>query len=95
MFNLRINKTCMILGISENDTHYLFSVKDNGPGISPKHHDKIFNIFEVMALKDKNGQRGNGIGLASVKKIVEKCRGEIKVESELGKGSNFMFSLAK
>jgi signal transduction histidine kinase len=48
-----------------------------------------------MALKDKNGQRGNGIGLASVKKIVEKCRGEIKVESELGKGSNFMFSIAK
>ena len=48
-----------------------------------------------VALKDKNGQRGNGIGLASVKKIVEKCRGEIKVESELGKGANFMFSLAK
>ena len=83
------------LGVSENDTHYLFSVKDNGPGIAPKHHDKIFNIFEVMALKDKNGQRGNGIGLASVKKIVEKCRGEIKVESEIGKGANFMFSLAK
>jgi signal transduction histidine kinase len=83
------------LAVAENDTHYLFSVKDNGPGIAPKHHDKIFNIFEVMALKDKNGQRGNGIGLASVKKIVEKCKGEIKVESDLGKGSNFIFSLAK
>lgn len=83
------------LGISENASHYNFYVQDNGPGIDPKFHDRIFNIFEILAPNDKYGQTGNGIGLATVKKIVGKSGGTIKVESELGKGAKFMFTLEK
>lgn len=89
------NVTEIELGISENDTHYSFYVQDNGPGIDPKYHDRIFNIFEIVTAEDKFGQAGNGIGLATVKKIVVKSGGSIKVESELGKGARFEFTLEK
>lgn len=83
------------IGVSENDTNYEFFVQDNGPGIVPDHQEKIFGIFKVLAAKDKFGQNGNGIGLATVKKIVEKMGGSIKVESEIGKGAKFIFTLEK
>jgi signal transduction histidine kinase len=83
------------MGISETDTHYHFYVSDNGPGIAKDYQHKIFNIFEKLAVKDKFGRRGNGIGLATVKKIVEKLGGTIGVESELGKGAKFIFTLEK
>lgn len=83
------------LGVSESDTHFLFYVKDNGPGIETIHQERIFKIFEKLAATDKFGVRGNGIGLATVKKIVEKLGGVIKVESDLGKGAKFIFSLEK
>jgi|TARA_R100000935_G_scaffold21946_1_gene40666 signal transduction histidine kinase len=83
------------LGVSESDTHFLFYVKDNGPGIETIHQERIFKIFEKLATTDKFGVRGNGIGLATVKKIVEKLGGAIRVESELGKGAKFIFSLEK
>jgi len=83
------------LGISESDTHYLIHIKDNGPGIAPKYQEKIFKIFEKIAATDKFGRRGNGIGLATVKKLIEKLGGSISVESEMGKGSKFVFSLEK
>lgn len=83
------------LGISENASHYKFYVLDNGPGIDPNFHDRIFNIFEILAPNDKYGQTGNGIGLATVKKIVGKSGGTIKVESDSGKGAKFMFTLEK
>ena len=83
------------IGVSECDVNYEFYVQDNGPGIAPDHQEKIFRIFEVIAEKDKFGQSGNGIGLATVKKIVEKSGGSIQVESELGKGAEFQFTLQK
>jgi signal transduction histidine kinase len=83
------------LGVSESDTHFLFYVKDNGPGIETIHQERIFKIFEKLAATDKFGVRGNGIGLATVKKIVEKLGGAIRVESDLGKGAKFIFSLER
>ena len=83
------------IGVSENDAYYEFYVKDNGIGIALDNQKKIFNIFEVTAIKDKFGQYGNGIGLATVKKIVEKSGGTIRVESVLGEGSKFIFTLEK
>ncbi|MBM1107431.1 GAF domain-containing protein [Aurantibacter crassamenti] len=88
-------KVAIELGVSESETHYKFYVKDNGPGISSAHHDKIFQIFKIMTIKDKFGITGNGIGLATVKKIVEKSGGEINVESEKGNGAKFIFTLKK
>ncbi len=83
------------IGVSEDTNHYHFYVKDNGQGIAKEHQETIFKIFEIVAEKDKFGQTGNGIGLATVKKIVEKLGGSVRMESEVGIGSKFMFTLAK
>ena len=81
--------------VSENQSHYLFIVKDNGPGIDKKYHDTIFNLFQNTSVVDQFGNIGNGIGLATVKKIIEKLGGEIHLESEEGNGAEFHFSISK
>lgn len=81
--------------ITEENNFYKFSVNDNGPGILPEHHDKIFEIFSTVSKSDKFGDRGNGIGLATVKKLVELLNGKISVESEIGKSTNFIFTIEK
>jgi signal transduction histidine kinase len=83
------------IGLLDLDKHYQFYVQDNGLGIDERFHGKIFDIFETIASTDKYGRPGNGIGLATVKKIVEKSGGSIWVESELGKGSKFIFTIEK
>lgn len=83
------------IGLTENESQYEFCVRDNGPGIAANYHDRIFRIFEIFAMADKFGRTGNGIGLATIKKLVEKMGGSIKVESEIGKGANFIFSIEK
>jgi signal transduction histidine kinase len=83
------------LFVSESTRHYLFVVKDNGPGIDEKYQSKIFNLFQTASIQDQYGNKGNGIGLATVKKIIEKLGGEIQVESQIGKGAEFHFSLSK
>lgn len=67
----------------------VFYVRDNGMGISPEHHDRIFGLFNKL---DPNVE-GTGVGLALVKRIVEFHGGRIWVESEIGKGSTFFFTL--
>ena len=83
------------LNVSENSSHYLFVVKDNGPGISKKNQTSIFNLFQIASAEDQFGNKGNGIGLATVKKIIEKLGGKIHVKSEEGKGAEFHFSISK
>ncbi|RKR06481.1 GAF sensor signal transduction histidine kinase [Maribacter vaceletii] len=85
----------IIIGVSESKENYHFYVQDNGPGIALNLHDKIFEIFKTVGVKDKYGQQGTGIGLATVKKIVEKLGGTISVESEEGKGAKFIFNITK
>ncbi len=83
------------LFVTENSSHYLFIVKDNGPGIDEKYQGKIFNLFQTASIQDQYGNKGNGIGLATVKKIIEKLGGTIQVESQVGKGAEFHFSISK
>ena len=83
------------LNVSENSSHYLFIVKDNGPGISKKNQAAIFNLFQIASAEDQFGNKGNGIGLATVKKIIEKLGGKIHVQSEEGQGAEFHFSISK
>ncbi len=80
---------------SENDQFYCFAVQDNGPGIPAIHLEKIFNLFTSLGKKDRNGEQGTGIGLSTVKKLIERLGGTIEVKSEIGTGSTFRFCLAK
>lgn len=70
----------------------VFSIADNGIGIPEKHREKIFGIFKRLRSGDKYGG-GTGAGLAIVKKIVEQHQGRIWLDSELGRGTTFHFTL--
>ena len=77
----------------EEKQTYLFSVTDDGPGIEPEYHDRIFVIFQT--LQERDAVESTGVGLAIVKKILDRQGGSIKVISELGQGATFTFSWPK
>jgi signal transduction histidine kinase len=80
---------------TQKETHYLFSVSDNGPGIPKDKQTSIFDLFTTLKSTDKYGVEGTGIGLATVKKLVNKLGGDITVDSQLGVGSTFTFTISK
>jgi PAS domain S-box-containing protein len=81
------------VGCVEKDGFWIFSVADNGPGIEEKNFERIFKIFQ--ALPTSPDFEGTGVGLTVAKKIVELYHGNIWVESKVGKGSTFFFTLPK
>ncbi|MHC4212404.1 MAG: ATP-binding protein [Planctomycetota bacterium] len=84
----QINISC-----DDNDDEWQFCVSDNGPGIEEKYFEKIFRIFQTLTPRDVF--ESTGIGLTVIKKIVELHGGKIWVESTIGQGSKFFFTLPK
>lgn len=80
------------IGCAADGAQWRFSVADNGPGIAPQHCTRIFQIFQTLHHDDETS---TGIGLAIVKKIVERAGGKVWVESTPGEGSMFFFTLPK
>lgn len=83
------------IGFSETDSYYQFYISDNGMGIDKEHQSKIFKIFEILGVEDRFGNKGNGIGLSTVKKLIEGLGGAISVDSEIDKGTKVSFSVLK
>lgn len=77
----------------EHNAYWLFSVQDNGIGIDPAYKERIFGIFKRLHTSDKYS--GTGIGLAICQRIIERYSGRIWVESELGSGSIFYFTVPR
>ncbi len=75
------------IGGSAHDGYVQFYVKDNGIGIAPEYHEKVFVIFSRLC--DLADVEGTGVGLAIVKKIVDQYKGRIWIESETGRGATF------
>lgn len=81
------------LGCRDDGKNWVLWVRDNGIGIDPKDHDRLFAIFQRLVPQDRYD--GTGIGLASVRKIAENHGGRVWVESELGQGATFLVALPK
>jgi PAS domain S-box-containing protein len=81
--------------VSHRDLGYAheFAVTDDGPGIAPQYHERIFGIFQTLASRDK--VEGSGLGLALIKKIVEHRRGRVRLVSDEGQGATFFFTWPK
>ena len=89
------NKEKIIIDVtcSKDDKFYHFTVSDNGIGIPKDKQEEIFKLFTVLVESDRRGNRGNGIGLSTVKKLVSTLGGNISVNSEVNKGTTFNFSI--
>ncbi|OAD92554.1 ATPase [Aequorivita soesokkakensis] len=83
------------IACTEENGFYYFKISDNGIGIPKDKMDHIFDLFATTGKLDRNGKKGNGIGLSTVKKLVKKLNGEITVSSTVGKGTSFQFNIEK
>jgi signal transduction histidine kinase len=81
------------IGWSDDGEQWTFFVTDHGPGVAPEHHQRIFGLFNRLTSQDR--VEGTGIGLALVKKLVERHGGRVFVRSALGQGATFGFSWPK
>lgn len=88
-------ETKIIVSLSNKNAFYEFSVKDNSDGIPENTISKIFDLFSATGVTDKYGNRGTGIGLATVKRLIQDLGGSIHVSSTEGHGSTFTFTIAK
>jgi signal transduction histidine kinase len=81
------------VGCVQDDGFWTFHVADNGPGIERKDFERIFKLFQTLVSRDTC--ESTGVGLTVAKKIVEMYGGRIWVESEVGTGSTFFFTLPR
>lgn len=84
----RVSVSCRDAGL-----HWAFAVRDNGPGIAPAYHERIWGLFQTLQARDQ--VEGTGIGLSIVRKAVEAHGGRTWLESAEGQGATFFFSWPK
>lgn len=91
------NKTQGIvhINLSEDPQYYILKVRDNGNGIAEEHHETIFNANFTLQDKDHSGATSNGIGLSTVKNLVNTLKGEIKLISVIDEGSTFIINFPR
>jgi light-regulated signal transduction histidine kinase (bacteriophytochrome) len=89
-YNESGNPTIQI-SFSQNSNEYQFAIHDNGIGIAPEYHDQIFEMFKRLHTRDE--YKGTGIGLAICKKIVINLGGRIWIDSQVGNGATFFFTI--
>jgi len=78
------------VGFEANGEISRFYVRDQGPGIAPEFHERVFGVFQTLAPRDK--VEGTGIGLAVVKKLIESRGGSVELASQVGEGASFRFA---
>ncbi len=83
----------IIISLEKTNKEFIISVKDNGKGISEENISKLFKIDQEFSTKGTENETGTGLGLILCKELITQSNGEIFVESVLGKGSNFKFTL--
>ncbi len=94
-FHFTISDDTITIGIKNRSKHIECYVSDTGVGIDKKHIPKLFHKFEQIDRVDGPGYKGTGLGLTICKGLVEKHKGKIWVESELGKGTTFRFTIPR
>jgi signal transduction histidine kinase len=87
--------TVISISILEGKEEVTINIADNGPGIREKNRERIFEIFETQGSLDKFGEKGHGIGLATVRALVSGLGGSIDLVSKEGEGANFKLTLKK
>jgi signal transduction histidine kinase len=83
----------VIISVDRKQNFMTFSVRDSGPGIPPQELDRLFKPFSMTSVKKTGGEKSTGLGMLITRKIIEAHRGEIWVDSRLGVGTTFFFSL--
>ena len=86
-------KIIIDIDCKKDKDEYHFSISDNGMGVPKEKQKEIFSLFTTVGNLDRNGNKGHGIGLSTVSKLITGMGGEISVESVLGKGTTFNFSI--
>lgn len=91
------DKSLGVIAVSFSTTSEfdIISIKDNGIGIDEANFERIFKIFETLGKKDRNSNKGTGIGLSTVQKLIQKLDGKIEIQSKVGIGSEFKIYLKK
>jgi signal transduction histidine kinase len=85
--------TEIFIATEKTENSIRFSVRDEGPGLSEEDQQLLFKEFQTLSAKPTGGEKSTGLGLAIVKKLINLHKGEVGVESKLGVGSTFFFSL--
>lgn len=89
--NIDKEEGLVVVDYKEHPEYWEFSISDNGVGIPEEYHEKIFQIFQSIG----NNERSTGIGLSIVKKIIDRYNGKIWLDSQIGEGTTFYFTLQK